>query len=81
MAEANLEADLQESVLLDPGQNSAHVCKEGCSVVLGILKAWWKLLVIILTPILLLPLPLGLSRVTDDQVRGGVIQTCLRRSD
>lgn len=72
MAEVNVEAELQESELLESDQNSGHACKDGCSIVLSLIKAWWKLLVIILTPILLLPLPLGLSRVTDDQVRGAL---------
>ena len=70
MAETIAENAFQESVLLDPRRAPVHGCMERCSSVLSILKAWWKLLVLVLTPILLLPLPLGLSRVADDQVRG-----------
>ena len=61
--------EAEESALLDPRQRRIHACKKGCLVVIGILKAWWKLLVVVLTPLVLLPLPLALSPLADDQVR------------
>ena len=60
---------MAESLLLDPRQKRVRACKEGCSVALSVLKAWWKLLVLVLTPFVLLPLPLALSPASDDQVR------------
>lgn len=57
-----------DSVLLHPRPKRVHACKEGCSVVLKVLKAWWKLLVLVTTPFVLLPLPLAVSPLADDQV-------------
>ena len=66
-----MEDAVEESVdsgLLDPRQKRIHDCKEGCSVAIKVLKAWWKLLVLVLTPFVLLPFPLALSPLADDQV-------------
>ena len=68
MAEPIAENELQAAVLLDLSKTPVRACREGCSVIVSVLKAWWKLIVLVLTPILLLPLPLGLLRVADDQV-------------